>query len=134
MAEIYSLIDQAAKAIRKKRNVIGLPSKYDKKFQTESYYDSLPDFNEIYEDTIRERNAVAVHAEADQFPYEILRSKAPNQQAEEWEYQKGLYEPTTNTEWNRALNRTKAVANSQNYSMCFNISLSGNRMTASVQS
>jgi len=117
MADIYSLIDQAAKAIRKKRNVVGMPSKYDKKFQTESYYDSLPDFNEIYADTIRERNSVAVHAEADQFPYEILRSKAPNQQPEEWEYQKGLYEPTTNTEWNRALNRTKAVANSQNYSI-----------------
>jgi hypothetical protein len=117
MADIFALIDHAAKEIRKKRNIVGMPSKYDKTFQTEAYYESLPEFTEIYPFTIREHNAVCVHAEANQFPYEILRSKAPNQQPEEWEYQKGLYEPTTNTEWNRALNRTKAVANSQNYSI-----------------
>ena len=44
MADIFALIDHAAKEIRKKRSIVGMPSKYDKKFETERYYESLPDF------------------------------------------------------------------------------------------
>ena len=118
---MYSPIEMATKAARKiqrsQSRKLAYPMGYDGKFNTEKYYSSLPEFNEVYKDTIKEHDRVRVHAESDCFPYEILRSKAPNQQPEEWEYQKGLYEPTTNTEWSRALNRTKAIGNSQNYSI-----------------
>jgi len=81
------------------------------------YYKRLPDFNPIYKDTKKQHDKIAVHAQLDVFPYEILRSKAPNQSREEWEYQMGLYESYTNSTWNRAKNKTKIIANSQNYSI-----------------
>ena len=90
-------------------------SKWDKKFDLNRYVESLPEYNEIYRETIKQHYKVKIHAELDCFPYEILRSKAPNQSDAEWEYQCGLYESYTNAVWNSAKNRTKLVGNPQNY-------------------
>lgn len=86
-------------------------------YNINEYYKRLPDFNPTYKETVKQHDKIAVHAQLDVFPYEILRSKAPNQSKDEWEYQMGLYESYTNSTWNRAKNKTKIIANSQNYSI-----------------
>lgn len=86
------------------------------KFDIDSYYRQLPDFNPIYKETIKKHDRIAIHSQGI-FPYEILKSKAPNQSPDEWEYQQGLYEPYTSSAWNRAKNKTKIIANKQNYSI-----------------
>ena len=90
---------------------------YSKTFDLNAYYSSLPRFNPVYVESIRQHERIEVHASSDCFPYEILRSKAPNQDEAEWEYQKGLWDPCTNTEWNKAKNKTKCIANKQNYTI-----------------
>jgi hypothetical protein len=77
----------------------------------------IPEINPIYRQTILHHLEVAVHAKKGVFPYKILQTKAPNQSPEEWEYQKGIYEPYTRSAWGRALNRTKIIGNKQNYSI-----------------
>ena len=83
----------------------------------DNWYDTVPEFNETYRRIMKEHFKVRVHAEVDTFPRELLRTKAPNQSPAEWEYQKGIYEPYTNSKWDAARNRTKVIANKQNYSI-----------------
>jgi hypothetical protein len=120
MEEIVSFIDKlVSEAVSKMTlNKVGerLYS-FKNGYNLNAYYDRLPDFNDVYKETIKQHDIVAVHAKLGVFPYEILRSKAPNQSPDEWEYQMGLYESYTNSTWNRAKNKTKIIANKQNYSI-----------------
>lgn len=110
------IIDMCADAAKKvQRSSIRRTMKYDRNFSLERYIDSLPEFNEIYRDTIEQYYKVKVHAELDCFPYEILRTKAPNQSDAEWDYQRGLYESYTNSTWSAAKSKTKLIGNPQNY-------------------
>jgi len=88
-----------------------------KNFEYERWCERLPDINPVYAETVRHHFEVAIHAEAKVFPYEVLRTKAPNQDPKEWDYQCGLYVPYTRSTWTRALNKTKVIANKQNYSI-----------------
>jgi hypothetical protein len=116
MIESEKIIELCAEAAKKmQKSTVFRSLGYDKKFNLDKYVESLPEFNEIYQDTIKQHYKVKVHAELDCFPYEILRSKAPNQSQEEWDYQCGLYESYTNSTWNSAKSRTKLVGNPQNY-------------------
>jgi len=90
---------------------------YVPKYRIDEFYNRIPEINPIYLDTIRHHFEVSVHAKKGVFPYELLRTKAPNQSLEEWEYQCGLYESYTRSIWGRALNKTKIIANKQNYSI-----------------
>lgn len=90
---------------------------YKDKMDINSYYNKAPDLNPIYLDAIRHRNEVAVHAVKDTFPYNILRDKAPNQTEPEWKWQKENYQSCTLKTWGRAENKTKIIANKQNYSI-----------------
>lgn len=86
-------------------------------FRYEEWCRSLPDINPVYAMSVEHHYEVAIHAEAKVFPYEVLRTKAPNQSKEEWDYQCGLYVPYTRSTWTRALNKTKVISNKQNYSI-----------------
>lgn len=89
---------------------------YDPKFRADDYYRDIPDLNPIYRETIIQHDRVAVHA-SEAFPFHILKTKAPNQLPDEWEYQKGIYEPYTLSTWDRAANKTRIIGNKQNYSI-----------------
>lgn len=78
---------------------------------------AIPDISPEYREIMKHHFEVAVHAEKGYFPHHILRTKAPNQTPEEWNYQKGIYEPYTRSSWGRALNKTKIISNKQNYSI-----------------
>jgi hypothetical protein len=78
---------------------------------------AVPDISTEYVEVMKHHFEVAVHAEKGYFPHHILRTKAPNQTPEEWNYQKGIYEPYTRSSWGRALNKTKIISNKQNYSI-----------------
>src|SRR5690554_5318625 len=100
---------EIVKKIRKwqsSNSLLVRPTGYSPKYKYDAWISSLPDFYNGYKDSLLQHERVAVHAEDDVFPYGILRSKAPNQTKEEWEYQLGLYEPMTNATWGRALNKT----------------------------
>jgi hypothetical protein len=117
--DVVSLVAAATSKIKKWKasKAWSRPQTYDPKFKTSQWIASLPDFSEGYKAAILEHEKVAPHAEADYFPYGILKSKAPNQDEKEWEYQMHLYESVTNSDWGRALNKTKAVGNKQNYNI-----------------
>ncbi len=93
------------------------PEKYTGNFIFDNWEKSIPKINPIYEKTIKHHYEVAVHAKKDQFPFELLRSKAPNQTQQEWDFQRGIYQPYTRSTWGRALNKTKIITNAQNYSI-----------------
>src|SRR6185369_2193330 len=90
---------------------------YKDDMDIDKYYKAIPDLNPVYVPSIKHRNEVAVHAIKGTFPYELLRTKAPNQSDKEWAYQKGIYKSYTFRAWGRAENKTKVVGNSQNYSI-----------------
>jgi len=113
---IRDLVKEAAIKIKLSRYKNWLGS-FDKKFKADEYYKKLPDFNDIYIESLRQHYKVSVHSSDDCFPYEILKTKAPNQSQEEWEYQMGLYVPYTKSTWDRAKDKTKIISNSQNYSI-----------------
>ena len=119
--EITYIIADAAKKIRKWQigKIAMRPVKYDPKFKYDAWISQMPDFTPAYKYTILEHEKIAAHAEPDYFPWAILRSKAPNQDDAEWSYQMNLYESVTNSDWGRALNKTKAVGNKQNYRIEF---------------
>lgn len=109
--------DIIEKAVKKLTNFGNRSSRYDKNFRLDTWDKSIPDINPIYARSIRHHYEVAVHAKKDCFPYELLRNKAPNQSIEEWDFQRGIYQPYTRSTWGKALNKTKIIANSQNYSI-----------------
>lgn len=109
--------DIIEKAVKKLTNFSVRSSRYDKNFRLDTWDKSIPDINPIYAKSIRHHYEVAVHAKKDCFPYELLRSKAPNQSQDEWDFQRGIYQPYTRSTWGKALNKTKIIANSQNYSI-----------------
>jgi hypothetical protein len=113
---VNELVEKAAEALRTKK-VSSLEMGYSKDANFSNKVISLPNFNPIYKQTIIEHNRICVHSMLGVFPYEILKSKAPNQTKDEWEYQLGLYESYTNSVWNRAKNKTKIISNKQNYSI-----------------
>ena len=80
MSDIFSLVAAATKKIKKWRSnkTWARPVEYDPKFKTSQWIAALPDFSEAYKASILEHEKVAPHAEADYFPYGILKSKAPN--------------------------------------------------------
>jgi hypothetical protein len=114
-------VEKAIKAVKRKpRNRASL---YDSDLQTLSSWDAykwyreFPAFNNIYVESIMEKYKVLRHTSPRVFPSEVLRSKAPNQSPAEWQYQCGMYKPKTVAVWNRAVNKTKVIANKQNYSI-----------------
>ena len=113
---IQQLVHNSAKLLVRKR-IESFVGKFDKNYNWDSRVNNLPKFNPIYREAVLQRHKVAVHSELDCFPYELLRTKAPNQSPEEWEYQMGLYESYTNSTWGRAKNKTKIIANEQNYAI-----------------
>ena len=114
--QIKEIIGSIAEAYSANKDVKDVPETYEEKFKYDQYLRNLPQLNPIYVDCIRENDRVAVHAD-ERFPYSILRSKAPNQSAEEFAYQMGLYEPYTKSTWGKGKNKTKIIANPQNYSI-----------------
>lgn len=113
--ETTYIIDLAAAAASKIARVPVRKDCFDKSFKLDNW--KIPDINPIYADTIKHHYEVAVHAQRKVFPYELLITKAPNQTEAEWNYQCGLYESYTRSVWGRALNKTKIIANKQNYSI-----------------
>jgi hypothetical protein len=111
---LLEIAQKAANEVKFKR--IDRPERISD-FDPDEWYNSFPNFNSVYIDSIREKYRVLRHASSRIFPYEVLRAKAPNQSDTEWEYQKRLYKPKTNAVWNRALNKTKVIGNKQNYSI-----------------
>ena len=113
---IQELVKHAAKQLVR-RKLDDFTMSFDKNYKWDEAVKTLPKFNPIYKDAVLQHHKVAVHSELGCFPYEILKSKAPNQSKEEWEYQMGLYESYTNSTWSRAKNKTKIIANDQNYAI-----------------
>jgi hypothetical protein len=113
---IQSLVHNSAKLLVNKK-LENFTGQFDKSYKWDEKVKALPNFNPIYKDAVLQHHKVAVHSELDCFPYELLRTKAPNQSPEEWEYQMGLYESYTNSTWGRAKNKTKIIANDQNYAI-----------------
>lgn len=107
--------DIANLIIKKKIKNIMMP--YVNGYDYNSSDNDLPNINPIYKESIALKNEIEVHSKKGVFPYKILKTKAPNQSPDEWEYQKGLYESYTNSVWNRAKNKTKIISNDQNFSI-----------------
>lgn len=112
---IFPLVKDAGDKLKKELPVY--PGYWKSDFKDDAYYDSLPELNPIYKETVKQHNKIAVHSTIDLFPYQILRSKAPNQSEAEWNFQMGIYESITNSTWDRAKSKTKIIANTQNYSI-----------------
>jgi hypothetical protein len=113
---VQQLVNNAARAI-KNNKFRTLDSAFSPKRDFDSMVSNLPAFNPIYADSVLHHYRIAVHNELDVFPYMILKAKAPNQSPDEWDYQRGLYKSYSNSTWERAKNKTKIVANDQNYSI-----------------
>jgi hypothetical protein len=64
-----------------------------------------------------EKYKVLRHTSPRVFPSEVLRSKAPNQSPAEWQYHAVCTSRKRVAVWNRAVNKTKVIANKQNYSI-----------------
>lgn len=115
--QILDIFKPVAEALRNK-DVFSLGDlSYDKNFNLDSYHRKIPTPNPFYKDAILQRHRVEIHASEEVFPYEILREKAPNQSEKEWAYQQSIYENPTVDTWNLMLNKTKVIANPQNYSI-----------------
>ena len=115
--EIKSLAETIGKKLIGKEVFKWNDLSYDEKKNIDSYYKDIPDLNSIYVESIKHRNEVAIHAIKGTFPYDLLKTKAPNQSDKEWEYQKGIYKSYTFRAWGRAENKTKIIGNTQNYSI-----------------
>lgn len=115
--EILRIVEPIGKKLIGKKVGDWCDLSYRDKMNIDMYYSAIPPLNPVYADAIRHRNEVAVHAVKGTFPYELLRSKAPNQSDAEWNYQKGLVQSYTFPSWGRAENKTKIIGNEQNYSI-----------------
>jgi len=113
---IQELVRHAAKELQR-RKLDDFSRSFERSYKWDESVKSLPKLNPIYKDAVLQYHKVAVHSELEVFPYEILKSKAPNQSESEWEYQMGLYEAYTNSTWVRAKDKTKIIANDQNYAI-----------------
>jgi hypothetical protein len=86
--------------------------KEQEKQKVPEYYPEYPKIVDIAE-------RLSYHHDMDVFPEEILKEKAPNQQAEEWDYAKANYKPKTVPFWEKAESSIGRIWNKDNYSMKF---------------
>ena len=59
------------------------------------YFERLPYYYEGYAAAVNQRKRIKVHANIDEFPYELFKKRAPNQNDEENEYLRENYKNTT---------------------------------------
>lgn len=120
---MLQIVKNAIEASRKRSFLNTRPSLYSdnpekiSSWDAYQWYQRFPHFNRVYVDTVIEKYKVLRHTSPRVFPFEVLRSKAPNQNESEWAYQCALYKPTTIAIWNKAVNKTKLISNKQNYSI-----------------
>jgi len=94
--EVLKLIAEVVeieKQSKAKQDVFG----YEIKKKTD--YKDLPKYNSIYEDAVRQRDRIRVHADPDHFPSLLFDKRSPNQTDEQFDYVKENYQCTTNPVW-----------------------------------
>lgn len=60
-----------------------------------TYFEPMPYYYEGYQEAVKQRKRIEVHADVDKYPYELFKKRAPNQSDEENEYLKDNYKNTT---------------------------------------
>ena len=106
--KIVELVENAVKAINKaKGNTLGKGK------------GKLPEFNEIYLESVKMQDHIAIHAKNNDFPEALFFKIAPNQTDAEREWQKLNYKPLTKSVYRRGKSITNRIWNRQNYSVTF---------------
>jgi hypothetical protein len=77
----------------------------------------LPEYTEVYKDSVDFFERISVHAEIGKFPEKIFKTRAPNQNQEEFDYMKNNYKTTTFPVWSRFLGVLNRIWNDANWSI-----------------
>jgi hypothetical protein len=77
----------------------------------------LPEYNPIYKRTVELEEEMETHMEAKSFPEKLFKSKAPNENPEEFDYRKSIYQPVTKPFMNRAFRTINRIWNDSNYTI-----------------
>lgn len=74
----------------------------------------IPRYSEYYVMTVRHARELSVHADG-LFPFKLLRSRAPNEQPDEFEYRRLNYQPVTQPAWEKAEKTVNRIWNRNNF-------------------
>lgn len=109
--EIQILIDEVIKITEEHENDIKGMFKKDKE------HCSYPEYNPIYKKAVELEEEMETHMEANHFPSKLFKSKAPNENPEEYDYRKSIYQPVTKPFMNRAFRTINRIWNDSNYTV-----------------
>jgi hypothetical protein len=76
-----------------------------------------PDYNPVYKRSVELEEEMETHMEAKHFPEKLFKSKAPNENPEEFNYRKSIYQPVTKPFMNRAFRTINRIWNDSNYTI-----------------
>lgn len=77
----------------------------------------IPDFNPIYKKTVELMNRIAVHAEFDKIPYDIIRKRGPYEDDNQYRYRKENWQSITMPYFMKAFSSLNRIMNPSNYSI-----------------
>lgn len=77
----------------------------------------IPDFNPIYKKTVELQNRIAVHAEFDKIPYDIIRRRGPYEEDKQYQYRKDNWQSITMPYFMKAFSTLNRIMNPSNYSI-----------------
>jgi hypothetical protein len=95
--EIQKVVDEVIEISLDHENAIKKMLRKDKEHES-----GCPDYNPIYRRSVELEEEMEVHMEAKHFPEKLFKSKAPNENPEEFNYRKSIYQPVTKPFMNRA--------------------------------
>jgi len=78
---------------------------------------SIPEFTEVYKDSVEYAERISIHSEIGKFPYKLFTKRAPNQTQEEFEYLEATYKTTSFPIWERFMGFINRIWNDQNWSI-----------------
>ena len=106
--KVMEIVHQFSHDIRKKQAVKATNTKVEVK--------PFP-FTNIYIESVEMAQDISVHSDFNVFPEKLFRSKAPNENPDEFKYRKAIYQPITFPYWNKAVNQANRIWNKQNYAI-----------------
>lgn len=114
--EISRIVAEKVKKLEAAKS--GFDPSYILQKREENY--RIPDFNPVYKITVELRNRIAVHAEFDKIPYDIIRKRGPYEDDKQYQYRKDNWKSITMPYFMKAMSKLNRIMNPSNYAIQWN--------------
>ena len=112
ITEIEKIVSNVIEVTLEHENIVKKMIRSDKNYES-----GYPNYNPVYRRSVELEEEMEVHMEAKHFPFKLFKSKAPNENPEEYAYRIAQFQPVTKPFMNRAFRTINRIWNESNYTI-----------------